>query len=111
MLNDEGCAMSIEGNKTVVRRFFEHAGNGAHDDLIAADFVYHGFAMLSEVRGREAFKQLAAAYFAAFPDLHETTEDELAAGDKVARRVSWRGTHRGELMGMPRRGRGGWRPG
>jgi steroid delta-isomerase-like uncharacterized protein len=100
--------VSTEENKDLNRRFSEevlNTGNvAAIDAFVAPDVTIHMPGQPS-VRGREAFKQLAAAYFTAFPDFHETTEDEIAAGDKVARRVTWRGTHRGELMGLPPTGR------
>ena len=37
----------------------------------------------------------------AFPDLHFTIEELIAEGDKVAGRYTARGTHKGELMGIP----------
>ena len=37
----------------------------------------------------------------AFPDIEFAVEDELAEGDRVAMRWSAKGTHRGELMGIP----------
>ena len=43
--------------------------------------------------------------FAAFPDLHETVEDIFAEGDKVVTRFTMRGTHQGELMGIPPTGK------
>jgi predicted ester cyclase len=36
----------------------------------------------------------------AFPDLRLTVEDIFSAGEKVAARVSFRGTHRGEFQGI-----------
>ena len=39
-------------------------------------------------------------YFAAFPDASATIEDMVAEGDKVAVRVTWRATHKGEFMGI-----------
>jgi predicted ester cyclase len=53
----------------------------------------------------EGLKQLVSAYFNAFPDLQVTIEDTIAEGDKVMTRLTWRGTHRGELMGMPPTGK------
>ncbi len=40
-------------------------------------------------------------YRSAFPDLQATVEDQVAEGDKVASRFTFRGTHRGELAGIP----------
>ena len=37
---------------------------------------------------------------AAFPELHQTIEEQIAEGDKVAYRWTACGTHQGELMGM-----------
>jgi predicted ester cyclase len=39
-------------------------------------------------------------YYAAFPDLRFTVEDQVAEGDKVVTRWSSEGTHKGELMGI-----------
>jgi steroid delta-isomerase-like uncharacterized protein len=70
------------------------------EELLAVDFLYHGPSLLPEVRGREAFKQVLAGFRAAFPDLRETIDDQVAHGDKVANRFTSRGTHRGDLMGI-----------
>ena len=43
---------------------------------------------------------LATMYRTAFPDLHFTVEDQIAEGDMVANRVTARGTHQGEFMGI-----------
>jgi steroid delta-isomerase-like uncharacterized protein len=40
-------------------------------------------------------------YLGAFPDAEVTIEDQLAEGDKVVTRWTGRGTHQGELMGVP----------
>lgn len=53
----------------------------------------------------ESLKQLVSAYFNAFPDLQVTIEDTIAEGDKVMTRLTWRGPHSGELMGMPPTGK------
>jgi predicted ester cyclase len=42
---------------------------------------------------------MMAAARTAFPDLQGTVEDVMAEGDRVAARMTWHGTHRGEFMG------------
>ena len=42
---------------------------------------------------------------AAFPDFSVTIEDAIAEGDRVAVRVTVRGTHQGALMGIPPTGK------
>ena len=44
--------------------------------------------------------QFITAFRTAFPDVQFTIEDIIAEGDKVVGRVTWRGTHQGELMGI-----------
>ena len=41
----------------------------------------------------------------AFPDLEAHVDDLVAAGDRVAVRVSFRGTHAAEFQGVPATGR------
>jgi steroid delta-isomerase-like uncharacterized protein len=40
-------------------------------------------------------------YRNAFPEIQMTVEDLIAEGDKVVTRWTARGTHQGELMGIP----------
>ena len=42
---------------------------------------------------------------AAFPDIQTTIEDLIAEGDKVVKRYTIRGTHRGEFQGIPPTGK------
>jgi steroid delta-isomerase-like uncharacterized protein len=100
--------MSTEDNKAIVLRNYEelNKGNlGIVDELYATNYVGHTAGLPEPVRGREALKPLLAAYFTAFPDLHETPEDLIAEGDKVAIRVTYRGTHKGDFQGLPPTGR------
>lgn len=99
--------MSIEQNKTIVRRFIEEViskGNLAViDELIAPDYIYHAPGM--EVSGPDGMKQLFTMLRTAFPNWHETVEDMIAEGDKVVFRVTGNGTHKGEFMGIPPTGK------
>jgi steroid delta-isomerase-like uncharacterized protein len=55
--------------------------------------------------GAEGFKQWMARVRSYFPDLSGTVEDIVVEGDRVAARVTWRGTHRGAFLGIPPTGR------
>jgi steroid delta-isomerase-like uncharacterized protein len=95
--------MSTDENKDLVRRWVEMWNTGnldAVDQLATSDFLRHD-PNSPEVRGPEAERQLIAMYRAAFPDLQFTIEDLIAEGDKVVGRFVARGTHRGELLGIP----------
>ena len=93
-----------EENKTILRRWIEevwHEGNvDAVDEFVTDTYVRHD-PNAPEIRGPEAEKQLLAMYLSAFPDLRFTIEDMVAEGDKVVVRYSIRGTHKGELLGIP----------
>jgi len=50
-------------------------------------------------------REFIAAVTAAFPDGQSTIEDLIAEGDRVMQRVTFRGTHQGEFLGVPATGR------
>ena len=100
--------MSIEEeNKAKQRRIFEEALNRGNlalfDDLIAAD--YEAESPQGTIKGAEGMKQGATALRTAFPDIHFTVEDMVAEEDRVVSRVTVRGTHEGEYMGIPPTGK------
>lgn len=99
--------MSTEENKALVRRATEEIWNQKKlalvDEIAAEDSVTHLSTMT--IQGPEQYKQLAAMYFSAFPDLHLTIEDLIAEGDRVVTRWTARGTHQGEFMGIPPTGK------
>ncbi|MBA3430548.1 MAG: ester cyclase [Actinobacteria bacterium] len=95
-----------EENKAIARRAFEdvYANRKPEtaDQVYSPDFVDHDPATPEEMRrGPEGVKQQAAMYGEAFPDIQMTVEDQLADGDRVVTRWAARGTHQGELMGVP----------
>ena len=95
--------MSVEENKALIRRWDElwNAGDAAAiAALVTPDYVRHD-PNGPEVRGPAAERQLVELYRAAFPDLRFTIEHLVADGDLVMARVTVRGTHRGELLGIP----------
>lgn len=93
----------IEDNKRIARRYPEEVATGRDVDLIeelsSDDFVEHG-PFGQDVRGPKADKERMREFLAAFPDFEATVEDIVAEGDTVAMRVTLRGTHEGEFMGI-----------
>ena len=97
-----------ERNKRVVRRFVEEFQNGGNDsaaeELLAADFVDRTpFPGVSP--DRDGVKRFFTALRMAFPDLRAKIHDQLAEKDRVATRKTFRGTHRGEFLGISPTGR------
>jgi len=100
--------MTNTANKAIVRSLVGGltAGNlDVANELLATDFVAHMSGLPEPIRGVEAFKQYVSVHAVAFPDLHYTFEDEIAEGDKVVLRWTARGTHKGELKGIPPTGK------
>lgn len=100
--------MSAEQNKTIARRFFLDAFSKGRlellDDLLASDYVDHD-APPGTPPGQEGIRYLMSAFRNAFPDVQFTVEDQVAEGDKVVTRYTFRGTHQGDLFGIPPTGR------
>lgn len=98
----------LDLNKAIAERFCQEVwGRGdlkAADELLAEEFVDHN-PFPEQGPGREGHKQVLSHFRSAFPDLRLTTEDVIAEGDKVVLRYSARGTHSGDLMGIPATGK------
>lgn len=101
--------MSTEENKAHVRRGFEAiskknlANLAVFYELLNPDIVFHNAS--TTIQGLEAYKQFLSMHITAFPDLHFTIEDMIAEGDLVVVRYTIRGTHKGDLMGIPPTGK------
>jgi len=100
--------MSAE-TKGIARRLLEEAFNSGNldvvDELVAPEVVNHDAALPEPIVGIEATKASIRGYRDAFPDLRMTIELQVAEGDYVTTRWSARGTHQGDLMGMPATGK------
>jgi predicted ester cyclase len=88
---------STESNKAIARRFFlEVVAQGnltLADELFAASFTING-----QAGTPEGIKQWVAGVRAAFPDVEVVVEEQVAEGDRVATRRTFRGTHLGEFV-------------
>ena len=101
--------MTTEENKAAFRRIPEEVINTGNfdlaDELFDADYIERVPVPPGVPSGLAGLKAFFTALRAAFPDLRYTVEAVLAEGDLVAGHVTVRGTHQGELMGIPATGK------
>lgn len=100
--------MAGETNVELVRAGFEALNAGDLDacvELTSPDLIINLAELPEPLHGRDIWRQGAAMFRRAFPDLHAEIEDIFGSGDRVAVRLSMSGTHRGEYLGIPATGR------
>lgn len=91
-----------QSNLATVRRLFDAfaaADAAAIDAELAAGFVAHGPGGRTD--DAEGWKMMARMLLDAVPDVRTELEDVVAQGDRVVARFTSRGTHKGELFGVP----------
>ena len=92
-----------EENKALARRFYEEVINkgnlDAIDELCTADFVIRTPPPGMDPTP-EGIKQMFSMYRQAFPDMNVTVDEIVAEGNTVVSRMTMRGTHTGDLMGI-----------
>jgi steroid delta-isomerase-like uncharacterized protein len=117
--------MSIEENKELLRRWIDPPGgweslnrqiHGAEDpeakldefyrnareELFAPDFVRHHTKGDMDLDG---YLRYDRALWSAIPDLNISIKEIVGEGDWVMARITLRGTHRGDLHGIPATGK------
>jgi len=101
--------MSIAENKALIRRLYEEtdkANIAVLDELVAVDCIDHNPPPVPGLQpGLAGFKQAFAVFRQAHPDGLHILEDMIAEDDKVMVRVTGRGTHTGDLLGIPPTGK------
>jgi steroid delta-isomerase-like uncharacterized protein len=94
--------------KSLIRRYYSELWNAwnttALEELISPDIVFRG-SIGTAVGGIEEFKQYVSKIRAAFPDFHNQIEEIIGEDDKVVARLTYTGTHQGELFSFPGTGR------
>jgi steroid delta-isomerase-like uncharacterized protein len=95
---------AVEANKRLVTTFYEVVWNrwnaGAAEEILAPDLDFRGSIGL-EARGVAAFLDYQATIRRAFPDFHNRIDELIGEGSKVVARLTYSGTHQGELFGHP----------
>ena len=92
----------IEENKVIVIRLYEELDKNNFDiysELTTPDYLGH-FPGSTQPMNREEREQFSRMFYKAFPDGQHTVDDLIAEGDKVAARLTARGTHEGEFQGI-----------
>jgi steroid delta-isomerase-like uncharacterized protein len=100
-------AETTAANIALVRSTLDAFNEGDLDTCVARmgpDFVMN-LAGLPSMRGPDVWRQGANVIRLGFPDLHARIDDLVANGDRVAVRLTFRGTHQGEFLGVPATGR------
>jgi predicted ester cyclase len=92
-------------NKAAVARFnkevIEGGSEAAFRELMSPDFVNRTAAPGMSAGPDGMLFMFNAVLRPALPDLRVEIHDQVAEGDKVTTRKTLRGTHRGELLGIP----------
>lgn len=101
--------MSADGNMAISRNFLEaawvkkdFAGLG---QFVAQNHVAHGPFTDQLPPGLAGVQAFASAFTTAFPDASYTIDSQETEDEMVRTQVTYHGTHRGELMGIPATGR------
>jgi predicted ester cyclase len=95
---------SIEKHVAVVRTAFAKLEQGDLDacaEQLTEDFIINLPGLPEPLHGRETWKFGVKAMLDGFPDLRTTIEDIFGAGDRVAVRLHFSGTHTGSFQGVP----------
>jgi len=104
--------MPIDNNRSLVRRYFEEAPNHPeiYDEILASDFrvtaIHHATINLQgEESGPAPFKSAAIWLKSVWHEGHITVNEMVAEDDRVVAHWTFRGTHAGEIFGIPPTGK------
>jgi steroid delta-isomerase-like uncharacterized protein len=100
--------MASDANVELVRAGLEALNAGDLEACLertTPDLIINLAELPEPLHGRDIWREGAAMFRSAFPDLHAEIEDIFGSGDRVAVRLRMRGTHRGEYLGIPATGR------
>ena len=95
--------MPAEENKAIFRRYIEEVANQGNLELVDEIFeryLSHQPDGSTLERGPEDVKRFQAEFHEAFQDFRLSIEHQIAEGDEVVNRFTFRGNHQGEFRGM-----------
>ena len=93
----------IETNRELIRRFYEDLWNpfdkSRIPELLTEDLRFRG-SLGDEKAGHPGFAEYMDLVRTAFPDFTNQIEEIISEGDRAFARLTYRGTHRGEVLGI-----------
>jgi steroid delta-isomerase-like uncharacterized protein len=91
-------------SRELIRRFYEELWNRFDkrniSELLAEDVRFRG-SLGQEKAGHSGFAEYMDMIQAAFPDFTNEVVEVISEGDRAFARLTYRGTHRGEVLGIP----------
>lgn len=100
-------AMASEQYKSVPRCYFSACQSNDQSSLkeiLSSNLLAHHPGLPGPLR-RDELLQMIGTFEKVFSDQDYTIEEQVAEGDTVATRVTWRATHSGPFQGVPATGR------
>jgi steroid delta-isomerase-like uncharacterized protein len=97
--------MNSEAHKALVRRAigYNHGADATGSELFAADF--RAYMPGQAPMDRTTFEHFVSGVTSGMPGYTYEIHDQIAQGDLVANRITWRGVHSATLAGVPATGR------
>lgn len=94
-------------NKAIANREWEAWSKGdfeAFKEVVAPEYVYYMPSGSTKSLSREETIEMGKMVHNGFPDVTFSIEEMFAVGDRVISRYIMRGTHQGEIQGIPATG-------
>jgi steroid delta-isomerase-like uncharacterized protein len=102
------CSMSQQANKNLVARYYDEMWNKWNfalvDELLAKEISFRG-SLGTETHGRTAVCNYMRRVQGAFPDFRNEIDEMIAQRNRVFTRLTYTGTHRGEIFDVVPTGR------
>jgi predicted ester cyclase len=100
--------MNKNRNRMLIERFYHelwnHLDKTIFPDILAEDLRFRG-SLGQTKRGLAEFGEYVDFIQRAFPDFSTEIEEIISEGDKAFAKLTYRGTHRGEIFGIAPTGR------
>ena len=98
----------LEANRRLIEKYYNELWNewnfGLAEELLSPSVKFHGSVAIT-VQGLAGFREYMRLIRSAFPDFHNAIQEMVIDENRVAARLTYRGTHQGEIFGVAPTGR------